>query len=150
MVQSWARPTDPPIVTWRHNRLTPDDPLIYTTVSRVHENSYILGHANIHAHTLGHTHTYKHSIWQWKFVFYTHTHTHTHTHMNTFCINIAIVELIKYIKLFFFQVLAFFCEISRIYVACANLCFIILELTPDVLGFEGFWRSGAKGKAVLP
>ena len=40
--------------------------------------------------------------------------------MNTLCIIIAIVELIVNIKLFFFKVLVFY-QISRVYVACANL-----------------------------
>ena len=61
------------------------------------------------------------------------TYTHTHTHMNTFCKIIAIVELMKY-KVVFFKALVF-CEISCVYVACANLCCIIVELTPEVLLF---------------
>ena len=54
--------------------------------------------------------------------------------MNTFSIIIDIVELIENIKLFFFKVLVF-CQISRVYVACAISCCIIVELTPDVLLF---------------
>ena len=53
--------------------------------------------------------------------------------MNIFCIIIAIVELIKYKVLVFSQ-------ISRVYVACANLCYIIVELTPEVLLFAEPWQ----------
>ena len=54
--------------------------------------------------------------------------------LHTLCIIIAIVELIENIKLFFFKVLVF-CQISHVYVACANLCCIIVELTSKVLLF---------------
>ena len=54
--------------------------------------------------------------------------------MNTFCMLTATVELIENIKLFFFKVLVFY-QISRVYVACANLYCIIVELTFEVLLF---------------
>ena len=36
--------------------------------------------------------------------------------------------------MFLFKVLVF-CQISRVYVACANLCYIIVELAHEVLLF---------------
>ena len=52
--------------------------------------------------------------------------------MNTFCIIIVIVELIENRKLCLFKFLSF-CQISRVYVACANLSCIIMEITPEIL-----------------
>ena len=59
--------------------------------------------------------------------------------MNTFGITIAIVLLIENIKLFFFKLLVF-CQISRVYVACANLYCNVVELTPEVLLFAEPWE----------
>ena len=79
-------------------------------------------HFQVQAYFLGHTHTFH--LTENIRVLYTHTHTCVYT----FCIIIAII------KLFFFKVLVF-CHISRVYVACTNLCCIIVELTPEVLFF---------------
>ena len=53
--------------------------------------------------------------------------------MNSFYIIIAIVDLIKYKVIFLFSV---FCQISRVYVAFANLCYINVEQTHEVLLFR--------------
>ena len=54
--------------------------------------------------------------------------------------NHCIVELIGNVKFFFFKVLVF-CQISRVYVACAKLYCIIVELTAEVLLFAEPWEN---------
>ena len=121
----------------------PNDPLIYTMVRRVGEKkTHTYNDTRIYIHIHMYVSTSLSSPFNSDIL--THIRTfnltenvrvsHTHTHMNTFCIIIAIVELIENIKLFFFKVLIF-CQISRVYVTCANLCFTIVELTPQILLF---------------
>ena len=142
--------TGPP----RHDSLTPDDPLIYTTVRRVRQtthtyqdtriyirihmyestNLYSIFNLDIHRHT--HTLNLTDNIR----VSHTDTHTHTHTHMNTFCIIIAIIEVIKY-KVIFFNVLVF-CQISR------ALCKFVLYYCGT--NTRSFTFRGISGNSIPP
>ena len=93
----------------------------------IHSHTHVCKYKPIFSFYFGHTNTYTHIQFNWQYSCFTRTCEHplyNHSHC----------QVDRKYKVVSFKVLVF-CQISCVYIACANSCCIIAELTPKVLFF---------------